>query len=191
MVPLPVITYAHYRRVVQRYIEPAVHLHRDAATRRDLFRDLSERLTETYYRQPALVDDDDVAATQARARRRGAARASGTSRPWASRNSRARRRRLVPPMSTLGPRIVVVRLNARRLPPSGRVVEALQRQAHVHAADAVGGGKQGPDERDETLLKIREVGGIALRHRQGQPPLALQLGLPPELLHDERVVHRL
>ena len=66
MVPLPVITYAHYRRVVQRYIEPAVHLHRDAATRRDLFRDLSERLTETYYRQPALVDDDDVAATQAR-----------------------------------------------------------------------------------------------------------------------------
>ena len=50
----------------KRYIEPAVHLHRDAATRRDLFRDLSERLTETYYRQPALVDDDDVAATQAR-----------------------------------------------------------------------------------------------------------------------------
>ena len=66
VVPLPVITYAHYRRVVQRYIEPAVHLHRDAATRRDLFRDLSERLTETYYRQPALVDDDDAAATQAR-----------------------------------------------------------------------------------------------------------------------------
>ena len=66
MVPLPVVTYAHYRRVVQRYIEPAVHLHRDAATRRDLFRDLSERLTETYYRQPALVDDDDAAATQAR-----------------------------------------------------------------------------------------------------------------------------
>ena len=66
MVPLPVVTYAHYRRVVQRYVVPAVHLHRDAATRRDLFRDLSERLTETYYRQPALVDDDDVAATQAR-----------------------------------------------------------------------------------------------------------------------------
>ena len=62
MVPLPVVTYAHYRRVVQRYVAPAVHLHRDAATRRDLFRDLSERLTETYYRQPALVDDDDVAA---------------------------------------------------------------------------------------------------------------------------------
>ena len=73
MVPLPVVTYAHYRRVVQRYIEPAVHLHRDAATRRDLFRDLSERLTETYYRQPALVDDDDAAATQAR---RAASRSS-------------------------------------------------------------------------------------------------------------------
>ena len=67
VVPLPVVTYAHYRRVVQRYIEPAVHLHRDAATRRDLFRDLSERLTETYYRQPALVDDDDVAAQARRA----------------------------------------------------------------------------------------------------------------------------
>ena len=67
MVPLPVITYAHYRRVVQRYVAPAVHLHRDAATRRDLFRDLSERLTETYYRQPALVDDDDVAPQARRA----------------------------------------------------------------------------------------------------------------------------
>ena len=52
---------------LQRYVAPAVHLHRDAATRRDLFRDLSERLTETYYRQPALVDDDDVAAQVRRA----------------------------------------------------------------------------------------------------------------------------
>lgn len=61
VLPLPVITFAHWRRVVQRYIVPAVHLHRDAATRRDLFRDLSDRLAGTYYRQPALVDDGAVA----------------------------------------------------------------------------------------------------------------------------------
>ena len=51
---------------VDDHLTLSLAFNRDAATRRDLFRDLSERLTETYYRQPALVDDDDAAATQAR-----------------------------------------------------------------------------------------------------------------------------
>ena len=185
-------------RRAARTVEPAVHLHRDAATRRDLFRDLSEADGATYYRQPALVDDDDVAAQARRASSRSGT-GSGTSRPWASRNSRADDAACV--MSRRVPcrrRSATCRQRhpaaARPTGGSTRGDDHCRRAVSSSAPTAgscprrrcVGGGKQGPDERDEPLLKIGEVRGIALRHRQGQPTLFLQLGLAPELLHDQR-----
>lgn len=57
---LPLATYVVHRRIVDNYVLPSTHLHRDAATERDLFRDRSPELDVNYYRQPALVADDDV-----------------------------------------------------------------------------------------------------------------------------------
>ena len=76
MVPLPVITYAHYRRVVQRYIEPestCTATRRRGATCSGTSRRAGSRARQALF---ALVDDDDAVAPQARrARRRGVARA--------------------------------------------------------------------------------------------------------------------
>ena len=65
LVPLPILTLVHYRRLESRYVEPSMFLHRDAAATFGLFDDLSAHLDATYYALPALVakvdgaDDDD------------------------------------------------------------------------------------------------------------------------------------
>lgn len=55
LVPLPFLTYFHYRRCAAHYVAPSAFLHRDAATHHGLFADLSASLDAAYYRQPALV----------------------------------------------------------------------------------------------------------------------------------------
>ena len=57
LLPLPVATYVHYRRLMHHYVVPATFLHREAAAHLDLFADLSEHLDPHYYKQPALVSD--------------------------------------------------------------------------------------------------------------------------------------
>ena len=55
LVPLPVATLVHYRRLVRRYVEPSKFLHRAAAADHGLFDDHGAKLDATYYAQPALV----------------------------------------------------------------------------------------------------------------------------------------
>ena len=55
LVPLPVATLVHYRRLVRRYVEPSRFLHRAAAADHGLFDDHGAKLDATYYAQPALV----------------------------------------------------------------------------------------------------------------------------------------
>lgn len=55
LVPLPVATLVHYRRLVLRYVEPSRFLHRAAAADHGLFDDHGAKLDATYYAQPALV----------------------------------------------------------------------------------------------------------------------------------------
>ena len=86
------------------------------ATRRDLFRDLSERLDGDYYRQPALVDDDDVAPQARRASSRSstgewdleAHRRAGTRARRRRLCSNYRRRRLIPHIVVFDARLAVV-----------------------------------------------------------------------------------
>lgn len=55
LVPLPFLTYWHYRRLMKRYVEPSKFLTLEAAADGTLFDDLSEDLDENYYKQKVLT----------------------------------------------------------------------------------------------------------------------------------------
>lgn len=57
LIPLPFVTYAHYRRVASKYVEPAKFLHREAVADHKLFTSLAHHLDPNYYKQPVLTVD--------------------------------------------------------------------------------------------------------------------------------------
>ena len=57
LVPLPFLSYVHYKRVMRRYVEPAKFLHREAVADHRLFDPLSRDLDANYYKQTVLTVD--------------------------------------------------------------------------------------------------------------------------------------